>query len=499
VVLKPLPESRDETTLSWPHLAEKMDLVERLLASAVSQEERGINILLYGAPGTGKTEFAHALVRKLGVKGYQIADTGDDQSPASRQERLASLVLSQTFAPAKESVLVLDEAEDIFDTDYNSKHMFRSAKAEPSKSWMNALLEKTRVPVIWISNRIGHMDPAYLRRFSYCLEFPAMPKQVRRHIAQAYLEPAGVSSATIESLLGSEHVSPALLSSATRVISLAKNKSPSVTPDAVARLVLTDNLKAMGHEFYKSVPQRATRFDLAYLNVKGAVTPEAVLNGLQRMGRGTMLLAGAPGTGKTQFAAEIANRLGRELVYKTASDINSMWYGQSERNVAEMFTDCDPAKEVLFLDEADTLLGAREASGHRADKAVTAEFLRRVEAFEGIFVCATNHGKDFDSAMMRRFVYRLTFLPLDTTQRTNLFLECAMGWNPEGGVTAPELEPALLVVLGELDQLTAGDFANVVKRVKALQLELSPLAWLEELRSEQEAKPQKSGNRIGFV
>jgi len=364
---------------------------------------------------------------------------------------------------------------------------------------MNALLEKTRVPVIWISNRIGHMDPAYLRRFSYCLEFPAMPKQVRRHIAQAYLEPAGVSSATIESLLGSEHVSPALLSSATRVISLAKNKSPSVTPDAVARLVLTDNLKAMGHEFYKSVPQRATRFDLAYLNVKGAVTPEAVLNGLQRMGRGTMLLAGAPGTGKTQFAAEIANRLGRELVYKTASDINSMWYGQSERNVAEMFTDCDPAKEVLFLDEADTLLGAREASGHRADKAVTAEFLRRVEAFEGIFVCATNHGKDFDSAMMRRFVYRLTFLPLDTTQRTNLFLECAMGWNPEGGVTAPELEPALLVVLGELDQLTAGDFANVVKRVKALQLELSPLAWLEELRSEQEAKPQKSGNRIGFV
>lgn len=496
-VLKPLAASNASTRLEWPHLQKKTAVIERLLKNALEQGATGVNIMLYGGPGTGKSEFAKDLVARLGLQGYQVEDTAEDQSPATRKERLASLVLSQIFAPAHQSVLVLDEAEDIFQGDYNNRNEARDAKSEPSKSWMNALLEGTRVPTIWISNRIGHIDPAYLRRFSYCLEFPTTPREVRQRIASEYLEPAGCSPATARDLARSEHVSPALLASTARVVLLAGGDSAEA--DHIARDVLEEHMKAIGRDMPASVPTRATRFDLAYLNVRGRVTPAAIIEGLHRTGKGTALLGGPPGTGKTQFAAEIAERLGRELVYKTAADVNSMWFGESERNVARMFTECDPVKEVLFLDEADTLLGARESAGQRADKAVTAEFLRRVEAFTGIFVCATNHSADFDSAMMRRFMYRLTFMPLDMERRTRLFKECALGWDASSDAKAPELAASTIAQLAKLDQLTPGDFANVVKRVRSLQLDLTPQEWIDELEAEHATKPAGTRPRIGFI
>ncbi|WP_411024248.1 AAA family ATPase, partial [Salmonella sp. s58758] len=95
----------------------------------------------------------------------------------------------------------------------------------------------------------------------------------------------------------------------------------------------------------------------------------------------TALFAGPPGTGKTQFAAELAQQLERKLVVKTASDILSKWYGESERNVATMFRDCDPQEELLFLDEGDVLLSDRGRSEQRVDRGVTAEFLRWLEQF----------------------------------------------------------------------------------------------------------------------
>lgn len=497
IVLKPLTDSKATMPLEWPHLQEKTELLQKLLGQCLATKEAGINILLYGTPGTGKTEYARHLIEKIGAHGFRIDDADDEHNPATCQERLASMGLSQIFAPPKESVLVLDEAEDIFHSDYHNPFGASNSRKEQSKSWMNNLLENNRSPVIWISNKIGHIDPAYLRRFAYCLEFPTTPRGVRRNIAKAHLTPVGCSTELMESVASSEHVSPALLASAAKFVKLSGASASQV--DSVARNMLCDHLKAMGQEMPAHVPVRATRFDLNYLNVKGNVTPANVLDGLQRLGRGTLLLGGPPGTGKTQLAAEIALQLGRELVYKTAADINSKWYGESERNVAKMFTECDASNEVLFLDEADTLLGARESAGQRADKAVTAEFLRRVEAFEGIFVCATNYSEDFDSALMRRFVFRMNLLPLRLEQRARLLCECALDWALVLGMEPPVLNALQSGRLSKLDQLTPGDFANVVKRVRTLQLKLSLDGWLDELQAEHQAKPNSVHTAIGFI
>jgi SpoVK/Ycf46/Vps4 family AAA+-type ATPase len=173
-----------------------------------------------------------------------------------------------------------------------------------------------------------------------------------------------------------------------------------------------------------------------------------------------------------------------------------MWYGQSEANVAAMFRDCDARAELLFLDEADVLLASREAAGHRADRAVTSEFLRWLETFQGTFICATNHAAELDAALMRRFAFRLHFKPMTARQRHELFAERVLGWNPTHGDAMPPLPPHIERRLASLDHLTPGDFANAGRRIRRLALE--PEAWLDELEAEQAAKGDVVRTRIGF-
>ncbi|MDM0108487.1 ATP-binding protein [Variovorax sp. J22R24] len=501
-VLTPMPTST-ATQLDWPHLHSQRELLKAALSGALERRERGINILLYGAPGTGKTAFVRDLIDELGASAFCVDETDEDGGEATRSERLASLQLSQSFVgQAGRSVIVLDEAEDIFQSDYNHPLAGVFQSKGGSKAWINNLLESNSAPVIWISNRISQLDPAYLRRFSCCLEFPATPYALRRTIAHHRLGALNCNEATIDFASAMPAVTPAHLDAAARFANLGQQTG--MDANAAVRFVLESHLKASGKASPAVVPSRSTRFDLRYLNVHGNAAPEAVVRSLERtsgtIGAGTgtaLLFSGSPGTGKTQLAAEIATRLGRRLVVRTASDINSKWYGESEGNVARMFRDCDPCTELLFLDEAEILLSAREQSGHRADRAVTAEFLRWLELFQGIFVCATNHASDFDAALMRRFTFRLEFQPLHHQQRVELYAELAHGWRPEVGQDALPVDDAMRRHLEGLEGLTPGDYANAARRIRTLELPAS--AWLEELQAEHRAKSDGAGQRIGFL
>jgi len=495
-VLKSLPQKADTTELEWPHLAQSQTLLRTALSEALRRGQPGFNVMLHGAPGTGKTEFACSLIAWIGAAGFCIAHTDEHGAEASRGERLASLRLSQTFASQHQrAVLVLDEAEDIFEVDYQNPFARMFKRSGESKAWMNDLLESNPHPVIWISNQIGHLDPAYLRRFAFCLEFPRTPYSLRRRIAEQHLSSSGCSAHTVDAIASNDDFTPALLASAARFAVLT---APSgLGPDTAVQTLVDEHAKAAGRRGPTPYARLATRFDTRYLNVRGNATPERLLNALQAEQPSALVFCGPPGTGKTQFAAEIARRLGRRLSVRTAADINSKWYGESEGNVARMFRDCDAKSELLFLDEAEVLLGSRSDSNHRADRAVTAEFLRWLEVFEGIFICATNHIADFDAALTRRFTFRLEFGPLTSVQREAMYAELALGWDPADSAAPPALSCEASSQLGELTQLTPGDFANAMKRVR--QLGLGTKALLAELQAEQQAKGDTGPARIGFV
>lgn len=497
-VLSPMAPPTGTGSLHWPHLERQQVLLRAALEGALQCGSAGFNVLLHGGPGTGKTEFVRQLVADIGASAFVVRHADNDGDEASRQERLASLRLSQTFAGEQQrAVLVLDEAEDIFQNDYQSPLARLFRRSGESKAWMNSLLETNPRPVIWISNRVGHLDPAYLRRFSFCLEFPQTPYAVRQRIAHERLAALGCSEGLVDALAAVPEVTPALLGSAARFAELSAGSDFGFGVDEAVRVLIDGHLKAAGHPEAPLAPARTTRFDMRYLNVAGNATPERVLAALERSGAAALLFSGAPGTGKTQLAAEIARRLGRRLVVRTASDIHSKWYGESEGNVARMFRDCDPKNELLFLDEAEVLLGAREAAAHRADQAVTAEFLRWLEVFQGTFVCATNHSAVFDAALMRRFTFRLDFQPLACAQRLDLYREVALGWRPDAGEAMPAVDAHAAARLARLDRLTPGDFANAARRIGALGLGGS--AWIDELEAEQAAKTGATTRRIGFI
>lgn len=494
-VLKPFPGSAGQR-LEWPHLAQAQHTLASALLAALNQGAPGINILLHGGPGTGKTEFARQLTEVIGATGYLVSHEDERGDEASRADRLSSLRLSQCFAGQRErAVLVLDEAEDVFQHDYQNPLSRIFGGKKESKAWTNQMLETNAHPVIWISNDTGYMDPAYLRRFTFCLEFTATPLSVRQQVAQAALGPVGCTPETIAAVAADAGSTPALLASAARFASLAACGGACV--DDAAQLHLSQQAQAMGRKPPTKLAVRTQRFDLRYLNLADGMAPEQLITALHNDPVAALVFSGPPGTGKTQLAAELATRLDRQLVVRTASDINSMWYGQSEANVASMFRQCDPKSELLFLDEADVLLSAREDAGHRVDRAVTAEFLRWLECFEGTFICATNFASDLDSALMRRFTFRLRFMPLSVLQRQQMYAEQALGWEPARGLPLPCLDTLAQRRLERLDRLTPGDFANAGRRLR--RLGLGPGAWLDELESEHAAKAQTSSARIGFV
>ena len=175
-----------EAGLEWPHLKDATALLTSLIGNAVRTEATGINLLVYGPPGTGKTQYVQQLVQSAGAIGLSVADSDPDGDAATREERLSSLMLTQLFATKGRSVIVLDEAEDVFKTDYVDPLARAMGQQEESKAWMNSLLESNRHPVVWISNRVEHLDPAYLRRFAYCLEVPRPPRAVREQIARRW-------------------------------------------------------------------------------------------------------------------------------------------------------------------------------------------------------------------------------------------------------------------------------------------------------------------------
>lgn len=495
-VLTPIPDAASDRRLEWPHLAPSGKLLAAALKRALEDRSKGVNVLLYGAPGTGKTAFARQLIDQVSGAGFAIANCNDQGGEAKRSDRLASLRLSQCFAGHHQhSILLLDEAEDVFQSDYQSPLSRVFGGVKESKAWVNNLLETNPHPVIWISNQVDHLDPAYLRRFTFCLEFPQTPYSLRHKIAQSVLEHLGCNTETIEAIAQDERPTPALLSAAAQFAEMARESG--LSPDRAVLTHLEEHAKAQGLPAPAMLARRTQRFDPRYLNLAGNVTPEGLIQALQRDYCAAIALSGPPGTGKTQFAAEIAQRLDRRLLVRTASDIRSMWYGESEAKVARMFRSCDPKSEVLFLDEADVLLGSREQSTFHVDRSVTSEFLRWLETFEGTFICATNHPKDLDPALMRRFIFRLQFQPLTLAQRLELFAEQALGWLPEAGTPMPPIDTGTTQRLAQLDQLTAGDYANAGRRVRRLGLSINE--WLDELEAEHVAKGIQTRCQMGFV
>ncbi|KAJ8120025.1 hypothetical protein O1611_g10472 [Lasiodiplodia mahajangana] len=156
------------------------------------------------------------------------------------------------------------------------------------------------------------------------------------------------------------------------------------------------------------------------LTTLSLVRPEAFSYGLLASDRiPGCLLYGPPGTGKTLLAKAVAKESGANMIEISGASINNMYVGESEKNVRALFRLAKKKEPmVIFIDEADALLGARSGYQNGGRRETTNQFLREwdgMDKMKAFIMVATNRPFDLDEAVLRRLPRRLLIdLPLET-------------------------------------------------------------------------------------
>jgi SpoVK/Ycf46/Vps4 family AAA+-type ATPase len=123
--------------------------------------------------------------------------------------------------------------------------------------------------------------------------------------------------------------------------------------------------------------------------------------------------AGPPGTGKTICAEAIATALGKKLLSVRYAEMDSMWAGETPKNVAAVFRMATEEDAVLFFDEADAIASRRTTGTaqayQRESNTVVNVLLKELESFNGVVIFATNLAVNFDPAFERRIRTHVRF------------------------------------------------------------------------------------------
>lgn len=216
----------------------------------------------------------------------------------------------------------------------------------------------------------------------------------------------------------------------------------------------------------------------------------------------TCLFYGAPGTGKTETVLQLARQTGRDIIQVNVSEIKSMWVGESEKNIKNLFDLYrQKVKEmaiapILLFNEADAIIGKRQEGAERAidkmENSIQNIILQEMESLEGILIATTNLAQNMDKAFERRFLYKIKFTKPTLEARTAIWKSMI-----------PSLSEEIAHTLANKYDFSGGQIENIARHYAIDNIlhgaKAGELATLTEHCDNELLEKDGIKRRIGFV
>jgi transitional endoplasmic reticulum ATPase len=393
-------------------------------------------VLLHGPPGTGKTLIARTIAHEteatfFSVSGPEVIHKFYGESEAHLRK------IFEEASRKSPSIVFLDELDAIAPSRERVVGDVEKRVVAQLLASMDGLRRRQGVVVIGATNIPNALDPALRRpgRFDREIVIPIPDRNGRREILEIHSRgmPLGADvdlgeiAAICHGFVGADLEAlsrEAAMICLRRVLPELDLSGRTIPGELLARLEVTKDdfltaLRDVGpsaiREVFVEVPDvRWT--DVGGLDEVKRHLVEAVEWPLRhaelfeqahvRPPKG-ILLTGPPGCGKTLLAKAVATESGVSFISVKGAALLSMYVGESERAVREVFRKARQAAPcIAFFDEIDALVPRRGAGGDsHVGERVVAQFLTEMDGIEelrGVLVLgATNRRDLLDPAMLR--------------------------------------------------------------------------------------------------
>lgn len=431
--------------------------------------------LLVGPPGTGKTEAARRLalaaqvaVRTVDASALKAGHVGGTEA---KVRELWDEV--RALAPC---ILIVDECDAVFadrgrpDTDTFARSMTEGFLA----AWQPTQANAPRVWVIGATNYRDRIDPAMLSRLGQVLDVPlpdwdARDGLLRDALTSNELAPTIASPDLIDRLQGfsgrdiatfaqtlalqqhggSGRVDPlALADQWRRRQGLTAAGTGRADRSAWERVILPPAVKTRLWTLTQALREAEA------LRARGFELPLGVL------------LAGPPGTGKTETARALATAAGVGFVAGSLASVKGSYVGHSSAQTRQLFARArSSAPTILFLDELDAMAPTRGTGDQYTDE-IVAQMLVELDGIVSttstpvLLVGATNHPQRIDPAIRSRLGEVLT-IPLPDAATRAAILRVML--QDAGGTLAPEVLDATVPLTANLDGWSGRDLRTALR------------------------------------
>jgi transitional endoplasmic reticulum ATPase len=455
-------------------LAQIRELVELPLRHPQLFKSIGVKppkgILMYGPPGTGKTLIARAVANETGaffflINGPEIMSKLAGESESNLRKAFEE---AEKNAP---SIIFIDEIDSIAPKREKTQGEVERRIVSQLLTLMDGLKSRAHVVVIGATNRPNTIDPALRRfgRFDREVDIGIPDATGRLEIMRIHTKNMKLSDEVdLETIAKETHgyvgadmaalCTEAALQCIREKMDVIDLEDDTIDAEVLNSMAVTQEhfRTALGisnpsalRETVVEVPN-VSWDDIGGLeNVKKELQetvqyPVLFPEQFQKFGMQPskgVLFYGPPGCGKTLLAKAIANECQANFISIKGPELLTMWFGESEANVREIFDKARAAAPcVLFFDELDSIARARGGSssggdgGGAGDRVINALLTEMdgVGAKKNVFIIgATNRPDIIDGAIMRPGrLDQLIFIPLPDTGSRAAILKSALRKSP---------------------------------------------------------------------